>query len=84
MYRYSIIIPTFNSAANISVVLDSIASQTEKNVEVVIMDGVSSDNTLEIAEGFKDEIPGLKIFQEKSVLHITLQDLKIHIHKEIH
>ncbi len=65
MYQHSIIIPTYNSGATLAVVLGSVAQQTEKNVEVVIMDGLSTDNTLEIAESFKVQILGLKIFQEK-------------------
>lgn len=64
MYNFSIIIPTFNSGSTLAVVLQSIVSQTLKEVEVIIMDGVSSDNTMEIAHNFKDEIPGLKIYQE--------------------
>ena len=65
MHIFSIIIPTFNSAATLAVLLESIAAQTEKNVEVVIMDGLSLDNTLDLAEDFKTRIPGLKIFSEK-------------------
>lgn len=64
-FLFSVIIPTFNSAANISVVLDSIATQTEKDVEIVIMDGLSSDNTVDLAQDFKERIPGLKIFRDK-------------------
>jgi glycosyltransferase involved in cell wall biosynthesis len=65
MTSFSIIIPTFNSGKTVAVVLDSIARQTYKNVEVVIMDGQSGDNTLAIAEGYKTQIPGLKVYSEK-------------------
>jgi glycosyltransferase involved in cell wall biosynthesis len=65
MNTFSIIIPTYNSEETLAVSLDSIARQSYKNVEVLIMDGQSTDNTLEIAEAFKTQIPGLKMFQEK-------------------
>jgi glycosyltransferase involved in cell wall biosynthesis len=61
----SIIIPTFNSGETLSVSFESIAQQTYKNVEVVIMDGLSSDNTLAITEGYKTQLPGLKVYSEK-------------------
>jgi len=63
--KYSIIIPTSNSAKTLPVALDSIASQTEKSVEVIIQDGGSKDETLKVAETFKEQIPGIKIFSEK-------------------
>ena len=62
---FSIIIPTYNSGKTLSISLDSIAIQTNKRVEVIIMDGASKDNTLTIAEGFKDTITSLKIYSEK-------------------
>ena len=49
MALFSIIIPTYNSAATLEVSLKSISSQTFKDVEVVIVDGVSTDTTLDIA-----------------------------------
>jgi glycosyltransferase involved in cell wall biosynthesis len=65
MRKFSIIIPTFNSAATIPVVLESIAAQTETNIEVVVMDGLSTDDTVDLVEDFKERIPGLMIFREK-------------------
>jgi glycosyltransferase involved in cell wall biosynthesis len=62
---FSIIIPTYNSAMTLAVSLESIAQQSYKNVEVIIMDGVSTDKTLAIAEEFKVQIPKLNIYSEK-------------------
>jgi len=44
----SIITATFNSQKNIKKCLDSIANQTYKNIEHIIIDGASTDKTLEI------------------------------------
>ena len=53
----SIIIPTYNSGKTIAQCLQSIKTQTHKNIETLIIDGGSTDNTLKIAEDF-----GCKIF----------------------
>jgi len=45
----SIIIPTYNSQATLGRCLDSIRSQTYKNIEVITVDGGSTDETVEIA-----------------------------------
>jgi len=44
----SIIIPTFNSGIFIQRLLDSIKSQKYKNIETIVVDGGSKDNTVEI------------------------------------
>ena len=45
---FSIIIPTYNSSKTLKRCLDSIFSQTFKNVEVWLIDGQSTDKTTEI------------------------------------
>lgn len=47
--QVSIIIPTLNSAGIIKECLESIKSQTYPNIEIVIIDAYSTDNTREIA-----------------------------------
>lgn len=63
MAEISIIIPTFNSAKTLAVCLDSILKQSFTDFEVLIMDGLSTDNTLEIAKSYDDV--RLIIFSEK-------------------
>lgn len=58
----SIIIPTYNSAHTIRRCLASIVSQSFKDWEVLIMDGVSKDSTISIAQSFKDS--RIKCFSE--------------------
>jgi glycosyltransferase len=61
--KISIITATYNSEQNIASALESISSQTYKNVELVIIDGASKDNTVsKIRETFTDD---LKIISEK-------------------
>lgn len=48
----SIAIPTLNSARIIEECLESIKKQTYPNIEVIVVDGHSTDNTLEIAKKY--------------------------------
>jgi glycosyltransferase involved in cell wall biosynthesis len=50
--KVSVITACFNSEATIGDTLESVASQTYKNVEHIIIDGNSKDNTLQIVKRF--------------------------------
>lgn len=58
----SIIIPTYNSAKTIKRCLDSIVAQTYKDYEVLVMDGVSKDDTILLAKSYND--PRIRIYSE--------------------
>lgn len=55
--RFSIIIPTLNEEKFLPNLLQSIADQTEKSFEVIVVDGASKDNTIKIARSFDKKIP---------------------------
>ncbi|MDD2303647.1 MAG: glycosyltransferase family 2 protein [Prolixibacteraceae bacterium] len=59
--KFSIIIATYNSAGSVQFTLQSINYQTYKDFEVIIIDGMSSDNTIEIVHSF---CPSAKIISE--------------------
>ena len=65
MPKLSIIIPTFNSAGTMQQCLRSIASQTFTDYEVVIQDGGSSDQTVELIHEFQRNNPGISIELEQ-------------------
>ncbi|MCM1386134.1 MAG: glycosyltransferase [Bacillus sp. (in: Bacteria)] len=52
MKKVSLLLTTYNSAQNLPITLDSIRSQTYENIEVVIVDGVSTDATISLIERF--------------------------------
>jgi len=60
---FSIIIPAYNAAKTMARALESILAQRFIDYEVLIMDGISTDGTLEIVKDFKDS--RIKIFSER-------------------
>ena len=58
--RLSICIPTYNFGAFIGETLESILPQVVEGVEVVILDGGSTDDTTAVVEGFQKRYPELR------------------------
>ena len=54
----SIIIPVYNRAVVVKDTLDSVAAQSYRPLQVVLVDNDSTDDTLQVLETFKKEHPG--------------------------
>jgi glycosyltransferase involved in cell wall biosynthesis len=59
--RYSIIIPTLNEEKFLPKSLTSLAEQTRKDFEVIVVDGASNDKTCSAAQSFKGTLPRLTV-----------------------
>jgi glycosyltransferase involved in cell wall biosynthesis len=68
----SIILPVFNAQDFLSEAIESIISQTYKNIELIIVDDSSTDDSYSIAANYKNKYPDL----------ITLLRSKRHLNKE--
>ncbi|GAB7141804.1 glycosyltransferase family 2 protein [Mycobacterium riyadhense] len=55
---FSIIVPTFNVAGTIRACLDSITSQTWTDYELVVIDGGSTDGSLDLAKSYEPSLDG--------------------------
>lgn len=62
--KISIITPTLNSMLTIESCLSSVASQTYKNIEHLIIDGASSDGTLEIVKRYQSNFNHIRLVSE--------------------
>ena len=54
--KFSIITVTYNAGKTLEKTIQSIISQSYRNVEYIIVDGKSKDNTLQIADTYKQGI----------------------------
>lgn len=54
--KITMITPAFNSAKTIERTINSVLSQDYPNLEYIIVDGVSTDGTLDIVDKYKDKI----------------------------
>ena len=52
--KISVIVPTYNSSRTIEKCLKSIKNQTYQNIEIIVIDNNSSDNTLKISKKYTD------------------------------
>ena len=62
----SVIVPTYNGGAFLPRALDSIASQTRSDIEVIAIDDGSSDDTLRVLESYRNRL-NLKIISRGRV-----------------
>lgn len=62
--KFSIITVCYNSEKTIERTLKSIIAQTYKNFELIIIDGASKDNTLELINKYRDKIANITIVSE--------------------
>lgn len=58
-YALSVVIPVWNGAQYIAATLDSVARQNVADVEVIVVDGASTDGTQDIVE--RSGLPGLTL-----------------------
>lgn len=61
----TVITPCFNSEKTIQRTIESVLNQTYKNIEYLIIDGASTDKTVEIAKSYEEAFGGrMKIYSE--------------------
>ena len=64
--KVSIVTPCFNSKKTIEKTLNSVIKQSYKNIEYIIVDGASTDGTLDIIENYREKFTfDFKIVSEK-------------------
>ena len=66
MEKVSIIVPMFNSEKSVSKLINSLINQTYKNIEIILIDDGSTDQTTKICKNYIND-PRIKMyFQEHS------------------
>lgn len=59
--KISIVVPVYNTEQNVSECIESILGQTHKNIELILVDDGSSDNSGAICDSFSERDPRIKV-----------------------
>ena len=62
----SIVIPVYNGSNYIREAIDSALSQTYKNIECIVVDDASTDNSLEICRRYEAKDSRIKVISQKN------------------
>lgn len=60
--KVSVIVPVFNAEKTIKTALDALLAQSWDNIEIIVIDDCSTDNTLKVLEEYNEE-PNLFVYQ---------------------
>jgi len=63
--KVSVIIPTYNDADVLSRAIESVLNQTYKNLELIVVNDASEDNTEEVVESYKKNDSRVKYFEHE-------------------
>ena len=66
MVKVSVIIPIYNVEAFLGECLPSVQAQTLREIEILLVDDGSSDNSGKIADSFAAADPRMRVFRQKN------------------
>jgi len=72
MKKITIVTPVFNGEKYIEATIKSVINQSYKNLEYIVVDGGSTDNTKNIIEKYKDKIDNI-IFQKDNSMYEAIE-----------
>ena len=67
----SVIMPCFNCEKTVAASIESILNQTYQNIEILIIDDGSKDNTYEILKKFQSKHKNIRLFKNQNNLGLT-------------
>jgi glycosyltransferase involved in cell wall biosynthesis len=62
--RLSVVLPNFNHAALLPRALAALAAQARRADEILLLDDASTDDSVAVAEGWRDRLPELRIIRQ--------------------
>ena len=65
-YKVSIIVPIYNVASKIQKGLDSLVTQTYKNIEILLINDGSKDDSLTVCQSFADKDKRIYVFDKEN------------------
>ena len=65
MIKVSVIVPAHNASKYLRKCLDSLVNQTLKDIEIIVINDASTDNTKQILDEYKSKYKNIKVFTNK-------------------
>ena len=65
MPKVSVIVPVYNSEQELRDCLDSLVEQTEKDIEIIVIDDGSTDNSPDIEAEYQKKYPNVKVYRNE-------------------
>lgn len=65
-YKVSVIVPVYNVEQYLSDCLESICRQTLKEIEIIVVNDGSTDNSLSIIKSFQQKYSNIKLINKKN------------------
>lgn len=62
----TVIVPAYNAAETVGRALDSLAVQTFRDFEAVVVDDASGDPTCDVVEDYAERVPGLRLIRREN------------------
>ena len=69
--KITVIMSAYNSSRTIKFAVNSILNQDYKNLELLVIDDASSDNTLELLNTLENQNKNIKVFQNETNIGLT-------------
>ncbi len=66
-YKISVIIPVYNTAAYLPRCIESVINQTYRNIEVILVDDGSTDDSMQICERYGEKDARIRIVGQKNM-----------------
>lgn len=64
MNKISVIVPVYNSESELERCLDSLLNQTHKNIEIILINDGSTDNSYKICREYEDQYNNIRFFSQ--------------------
>ena len=77
MVKVSVIIPVYNVEDYLKECLDSVLSQTLKDIEVICVDDCSTDDSLKILQEYANNDDRIKIIKNEKIVVRAFQEMKV-------
>lgn len=66
MYKVSVIIPVYNAEKYLKKCIDSVLSQTLKEIEIILVDDGSTDNSINILDEYDKNFKNIKVIHQQN------------------